>query len=433
MKRTFFIILIILYGYSVKLYSQQYWLKYSKAVNQNLWKCSFVDTINGWAIGDSGTIVYTSNGGLNWIAQNSKIREFMVSVSFYNLRLGWALAWGLDQNFYGTYIIKTTDGGSNWDTTRYPVSDTYIRTIYFMDSLTGYIGGGPGILFKSSNGGNNWYDCSVDTTSIVSRFPINRFRFYSNGYGVACGGIMDIAGVIWKTTNSGLFWNVYTVASEPVNDVKFFDSSNILAVAGDYEFGASVIKSSDAGQNWSYRNMGIFGIPSVLSFRTSTEGWAPMGYLNKFLLTTDFGLSWNEIETPDSTKIFDLIFLNSNFGIGVGLDGSVIRFNPASINIRNNTSTPYLSNLYQNYPNPFNPYTTIQYSISEISDIELKVYDLLGKEISTLFKGLKKTGCYTINYSGNNLPSGVYYYRLAVRNIKTGITNIQTRKMILLK
>jgi photosystem II stability/assembly factor-like uncharacterized protein len=433
MKRIFAILILLLLTNSIKLYPQQYWLKYPNAGSQNLWKCSFVDTLNGWAIGDSGVVVHTSNGGLSWSEQNSKIKEYMVSVFFYNKRIGWALGWGLCENFYGTYILKTTNGGVDWDTSRYSVPDTYIRTIHFMDSLNGYMGGGPGLLLKTTNGGNNWINCEKDTTSIVSKFPINKFRFYSNGFGIACGGITDIAGVIWKTTNTGLFWDVIPIAAEPINDIKFFDSNNIIALAGDLEFGASILRTTNAGLNWSYKNIGIFGVPNVLSFRTESEAWAPMGYLDKFLLTTDAGNYWNLIDTPDSSRVFDLVFINNKFGVGVGLNGTVVRFNASSVNITNNTTSVYSPFLYQNYPNPFNPKTTIQYSIPEISNVELVIYDLLGKEISTLYKGFKNAGWYTDIFFSNNLPSGVYYYRLTVQGLKTGNKSVQTKKMLLIK
>ena len=321
---SFLLFILLLSG--INSYSQQKWETISRPTCQNLWKCSFVDTLNGWAVGDSGTILYTSNGGYNWVTQNSHLIDYMTSVFFLNKRLGWAIAWGLDTNFYGSYLLKTTNGGISWDTTRYPVVDTYIRTIIFLDSLKGYLGGSPAFLMKTTNGGINWTRCSVDTTVFVSGFPINRFRFYNDRFGIACGGVMDIAGVIWKTTNFGEFWSVQTIAAEPVNDIKIFDTLHYLAVAGDYEYGASILRTTNGGLNWDYKTLGFFGVPAVLSFRNNYEGWAPMGYLKKFLKTTDTGVNWNLIDTPDSTGIFDLVFINTRFGIGVGLNGAVIKY-----------------------------------------------------------------------------------------------------------
>jgi hypothetical protein len=83
--------------------------------------------------------------------------------------------------------------------------------------------------------------------------------------------------------------------------------------------------------------------------------------------------------------------------------------------------------LEQCYPNPFNSATEIQYSILQSSNVTLKVYDILGNEIATLVNEEKEQGVYTINFDSNNLPSGVYFYRLQAGNF------IQTKKMVLLK
>ena len=83
--------------------------------------------------------------------------------------------------------------------------------------------------------------------------------------------------------------------------------------------------------------------------------------------------------------------------------------------------------LYQSYPNPFNPTTTISYSIPKRGLVQLKVYDILGKEVATLVNEEKPAGKYSVKFNGSNLPSGVYFYTLRVNNL------VQSRKMILLR
>lgn len=312
-------------------FSQQYWQKLSKPTNQNLWKCSFVDTLNGWAVGDSGTIIYTSNGGYNWVAQNSHLNNNIFTVFFLNKRLGWAIAHGFTSTYFGTYLLRTTNGGVNWDTAQYPLANAYIRTITFLDSLTGYLGGNLAQLCKSTNGGINWVICTVDTSSVASRFPVNSFKFLNNRTGLGCGGVMDIAGVIWKTTNYGQFWTAEVVAPEPLFDIKILDSLNYLAVGGDYEYGASILRTSNGGLNWNYKTIDFFGISRSLSFRTNVEGWIAMGYQMNLLMTDDAGASWSVFNSPDSTNIFDLTFKNNRFGIGVGLNGAVIKYIPVPV------------------------------------------------------------------------------------------------------
>ncbi len=83
--------------------------------------------------------------------------------------------------------------------------------------------------------------------------------------------------------------------------------------------------------------------------------------------------------------------------------------------------------LGQNYPNPFNPETNIQYSIARESMVSLKVYDINGKEITTLVNQVQKPGTYRVKYIANDCPAGIYFYR-----IKAG-EYVEVKKMILVK
>lgn len=83
--------------------------------------------------------------------------------------------------------------------------------------------------------------------------------------------------------------------------------------------------------------------------------------------------------------------------------------------------------LFQNYPNPFNPSTLISYELPKDSRVTLKVYDVMGREVATLFEGFQSKGKYNKEFSGKNLSSGIYFYELRADNF----TSI--RKMMLLK
>jgi len=97
----------------------------------------------------------------------------------------------------------------------------------------------------------------------------------------------------------------------------------------------------------------------------------------------------------------------------------------SGLNIVNQIPEQFL--LYQNYPNPFNPITTIKYSIPKTSNISLVVYDVLGREITTLVNEEKLSGNYTVQFNGSNFSSGVYFYVMRADNF------IDTKKFILLK
>jgi tetratricopeptide (TPR) repeat protein len=91
------------------------------------------------------------------------------------------------------------------------------------------------------------------------------------------------------------------------------------------------------------------------------------------------------------------------------------------------------SMLLDNYPNPFNPVTTINYQIATISKVSLKVYDILGREVSVLFDGLKESGNYKATFNATHLASGIYFVRLTAIPQDGSEHIIQVKKMLLIK
>ncbi|MGH7595452.1 MAG: T9SS type A sorting domain-containing protein, partial [bacterium] len=83
--------------------------------------------------------------------------------------------------------------------------------------------------------------------------------------------------------------------------------------------------------------------------------------------------------------------------------------------------------LFQNYPNPFNPTTIIDYTIARESFVQLRIYDLLGREIKTLVDQRIPAGKHTVQFEANELQSGVYVYRFNAAGF------VESKKMILAK
>jgi Secretion system C-terminal sorting domain len=107
----------------------------------------------------------------------------------------------------------------------------------------------------------------------------------------------------------------------------------------------------------------------------------------------------------------------------VDFDGSINYSNIAEVDV--NTISEF--SLNQNYPNPFNPSTSISFTIPEQSQVKLTIYNMLGEKVVELVNEVKNAGKYDIKFTGNNLSSGTYIYRLEAGSF------ISTRKMILLK
>ncbi|MDR3626599.1 MAG: T9SS type A sorting domain-containing protein [Ignavibacteriaceae bacterium] len=96
--------------------------------------------------------------------------------------------------------------------------------------------------------------------------------------------------------------------------------------------------------------------------------------------------------------------------------------------VSQNTKTlPTKYAISQNYPNPFNPTTNINYAIPQSGNVSLKLYNILGQEVATIFQGFQKAGNYVANFNASKLASGVYLYRLQAGNFTV------TKKMVLMK
>ncbi|MGA7838023.1 MAG: T9SS type A sorting domain-containing protein [Ignavibacteriaceae bacterium] len=124
----------------------------------------------------------------------------------------------------------------------------------------------------------------------------------------------------------------------------------------------------------------------------------------------DKGNSISEIHENNNKGFTVLGVQNSLTGIGTS---------------HNTRPTNYL--LYQSYPNPFNPSATIKYAIPKDSKVSIKVYDILGREVTTLVNEFERAGTYKVRFDASAYASGVYFYRIRAGNF------IQTKKMVLLK
>jgi hypothetical protein len=83
--------------------------------------------------------------------------------------------------------------------------------------------------------------------------------------------------------------------------------------------------------------------------------------------------------------------------------------------------------LFQNYPNPFNARTTIRFVLPQSQDVDLAIYDLLGRQVETLLDEHMQAGTHTVTFDASVLSSGVYFYRLLAGDV------VETKRMVLLK
>jgi len=154
------------------------------------------------------------------------------------------------------------------------------------------------------------------------------------------------------------------------------------------------------------------GIPST---EPSTAEVATLGNAETTADPLDIGALAVREGTNTPTGTIDGIYVASSWAtIATGIEENI-------------SAIPTKYALNQNYPNPFNPSTVINYQLPEAGQVSLKVYDVLGNEVSTLVNEFKQAGVYNAKFSNSQLSSGIYFYKLQVGNF------VSVKKMMLAK
>ncbi|MBK9406086.1 MAG: T9SS type A sorting domain-containing protein [Ignavibacteria bacterium] len=243
----------------------------------------------------------------------------------------------------------------------------------------------------------------------------------------------DSALKIFKTTNGGNVWFEqfnYTRQYSPFLQLQFSDSLNgwtlIHYDAIDFTF---IFRTTNGGNSWVDYALGPNGGYSLF-FINESKGWAA-GIQNRIYDTGDGGITWNRPNLLPSASYTSIFFIDSLTGWTVGNHGKILKTTTGGVLTNfTNTSTEIPGNYFlsQNYPNPFNPVTNLEFGISKLGFVSLKVYDVLGSEIKTLVNENKPAGNYEVEFDGSHLSSGIYFYSLLIDG-----NVIDTKRMILLK
>ncbi len=163
------------------------------------------------------------------------------------------------------------------------------------------------------------------------------------------------------------------------------------------------------------------GTSVIFGQTKETKTFKNDGLVQRFLTyTKDVGLSGGcEGEPPPCEAFYTLI--------GCVLNGVVMGDTLLTDIEQTNTTIPDKYYLSQNYPNPFNPETVISFAVPKSSFVSLKIYSALGVEMTALINEEIQSGYYNYKWNGQNLPSGIYYYKMTAGEFT------ETRKMILVK
>jgi photosystem II stability/assembly factor-like uncharacterized protein len=363
-------------------------------------------------------------------------------------------------------VSRSTDGGQTWKPINSGLANLDTRTFTIKEDGTIFCGTGfnynvPGVIFRSSDNGNNWVRAD---TGIAWRTQVNAMAVddYGNIYAGAYDGV-------YKSINNGSSW--FNIGAEGGAKGLTFNSVGDLFMAKDAHGVWRLLKndtswthltdgsgynifcgrndnlycgnfrSTDNGDNWTRMSIDYF----TSSFAENSIGHLFCGTFNYgsgVWRSTDYGNTWTQINNGLPTMDIRSVAVDADDYLYAGTNGySMYKTTTSTVtSVENENELPTTFYLEQNYPNPFNPSTVISYQIPASLNpskggtlVTLRVYDILGNEIATLVNEYKPAGSYEVEFStgsfgkASQLSSGIYFYRLKADEF------IQTRKMILLR
>ena len=213
-----------------------------------------------------------------------------------------------------------------------------------------------------------------------------------------------------------------TVPSGAYNDLHFINNLEGWVVGNN----GLILYTNNGGASWDVQVNPSFNHLRSVFFLNANEGWT-VGDNGRILHTTNGGTDWN-IEASGLTSEFltGVHFTSSINGYVVGEGETILKFGELTA-VENEKDLVTGFSLSQNYPNPFNPITNIEFRIANFEFVSLKVYDVLGNEVAVLINEEKPAEKYEVEFNGNDLTSGIYFYQLRSGDY------VQTKKMLLIK
>ena len=298
------------------------WLAQSSGITTDLVDVVFVDSDNGWAIGDHGTIVHTSDGGNTWETQDSGSIVDLAQLSFPTVTDGWVVG------KFGT-ILRTSDGGKTWeqqagsDVTR----GLNLAAVSFVDERTGWAITNVGsILLKTENGGETWERRQFSSTSERSDLF---FLDTETGFAALTQG-----GVL-RTSDGGESWQHQKSVNAGTTNIFFLDENHGW-ITGWRDKGQGlqfakflsdgiVARTIDGGQTWTKKESGTGKFLWDVRFVTLNEGWA-VGSFGLILYSNDGGETWEPQPSGTQATLRGADFTDQNTGWAVGVDGTILKF-----------------------------------------------------------------------------------------------------------
>ncbi|HKI79877.1 MAG TPA: T9SS type A sorting domain-containing protein [Ignavibacteriaceae bacterium] len=439
MKRYFTIILFPFLLYPV--YSQNNWVdQTNNGINKNylspIGAIDACDSLNAVIGGDFNKMFRTTDGGAQWEMLDYSSAMFDTNNTIFDISMPdkdniWAVT--------DTKIIQSSDGGSNWQVQFFnPYITRFLTYIEMFDDSNGVANGAPisdtgiPVFLKTTNGGQNWTVVNTQGIKGHSGDVWRRISFVNTSVGYFIPSAVGIQSKLYKTVDGGEHWDTtnFSQVANYIMVVKFYNEKIGFACAND---GANniICYTVDGGQNWKTSATFDYWGEDIEFIKRGDSFNVAVASANAIQFSADTGKTWTADSSLNKGGIFAISFPDiknawalSGYGYVNGVYHKAYDF---TTGLQNLDFIPTDFVLFQNYPNPFNPSTKIRYTIPQREMVTIKIFDMLGREVSNLINEEQSAGQHEVNFKADNLPSGIYFYR-----INTGSSAI-VKKMILLK
>jgi photosystem II stability/assembly factor-like uncharacterized protein len=269
----------------------------------------FISANTVTAVGNSGTVLRSNDGGVSWSSQSSGTSNNLYSVYFNNSSTGTAV--GGNPLFGGGTVEQTVNSGSSWS---FQSSGTgnLLLGVWFTDANNGVAVGNNGTIVRTMNGGASWASVNAGTSDHLYEVC---FSDANNGYAVGwLGRILHTAdgGASWSSQSSGTNYVLYSVS---------FSSTSTGTIVGD---GGTILRTVNGGSSWTSQSSGTTYSLRAVDFVDANTGYA-VGLYGTILKTTNGGSSWTTQSSGTFYDFFGVSFSDANTGVAVGYNGLMKR------------------------------------------------------------------------------------------------------------
>ncbi len=410
----------------------------------------------------------STNGGANWVQVNSGLLALnMQSVEVSPSDPNYVYCGtGIGGTNAGIYV--TTNGGTLWTQRNVGITDSAgtqefvinptdpniaLVSIWNASNFTNSING----VYKTTNGGVSWAPANTGMGSnknviCLSRNPLNFNTMYAGTSFLVPNPPGTGPTFIYKSFNGGSTWALFSsglpTGATELNAVRTisvsnFDTSVVIAGLFQNTTTGGAYLTTNGGTSWVRSSTGIPNVVGVqirsilIKPGSSTEFFAGLDNATTggVYRTTNSGTTWTSFNGGvmlNNYVVRALAFNTTTNTLFAGVAGTTgqgiyeYSFPPVGIGDPP-TNEPDKFSLLQNYPNPFNPVTNITFDIPLQSNVKLSVFNAAGKEVQVLINRSMTRGSYSVTFDGDDISSGVYFYKLSAGDF------ISVKKMILVK